>query len=103
MLKVGKTFLANNTKVTLRFRFERSTFNWDLKSIEYENGGASVLLTPKNSVGAQMGLSYFTEGPIVFSNDSIVVTFKDTFQVSYLKLIIHIFMFFWYIIVNTKN
>jgi hypothetical protein len=68
--------------VTLRFRFERKTFNWDLKSIEFDNGSSNVLLTPKQPIGAQKGLSYFSEGPVIFSNETIVLKFNDKFQVS---------------------
>jgi len=81
LLKVGQMFLVNDTKITLRFRFERTTFTWALKSIEYENAGSAILLTPKIPIGAQKGLSYFTEGPVIFSNDSIVLKFNDKFQV----------------------
>ncbi|XP_022182977.1 uncharacterized protein LOC111042614 [Myzus persicae] len=81
LLKVGTTFLVNATKVTLRFRFERITFTWELKSIEYERDNSIVLLTPKQPIGAQKGLSYFSPGPVIFSNDSIVLKFNDKFQV----------------------
>lgn len=84
MLKVGTTFLVNATKVTLRFRFERITFTWELKSIEYERDNSIVLLTPKQPIGAQKGLSYFSPGPVIFSNDSIVLKFNDKFQVSHI-------------------
>ncbi|KAF0762865.1 V-type proton ATPase subunit S1 [Aphis craccivora] len=81
LLKVGTTFSVNNTKVTLRFRFERLTFTWELKSIEYEHDDITVLLSPKQQIGAQKGLSYFSAGPVIFSNDSIVLKFDDKFQV----------------------
>jgi len=83
LLKVGTTFSVNNTKVTLRFRFERLTFTWELKSIEYEHDDITVLLSPKQQIGAQKGLSYFSAGPVIFSNDSIVLKFDDKFQVSH--------------------
>jgi len=82
LLKVGTTFSVNDTKVTLRFRFERITFTWELKSIEYEHDDNTVLLTPKQQIGAQKGLSYFSAGPVVFSDGSIVLKFNDKFQVS---------------------
>jgi len=82
LLKVGSTFLVNGTKVTLRFRFERITFSWELKSIEYERDSSVIQLTPKQQIGAQKGLSYFSAGPVIFSNDSIVLTFNGKFQVS---------------------
>ncbi|XP_060881299.1 V-type proton ATPase subunit S1 [Metopolophium dirhodum] len=81
LLKVGSTFLVNGTKVTLRFRFERITFSWELKSIEYERDNSIIQLTPKQQIGAQKGLSYFSAGPVIFSNDSIVLKFNDKFQV----------------------
>jgi V-type H+-transporting ATPase S1 subunit len=81
LLKVGTTFSVNGTKVTLRFRFERITFSWELKSIEYENLNSTILLTPKQPIGAQKGLSYFSAGPVIFSNDKIVLKFNDKFQV----------------------
>lgn len=81
-LKVATIFLANNTKTTLRFRFDRTTFTWELKGIEYESLGSSSLLLPQQQISAQMGLSYFAEGPVVFSKDGIVLKFKDNFQVS---------------------
>jgi len=81
LLKVGTTFSVNNTKVTLRFRFERTTFTWELKSIEYEHDDNTVLLSPKQQIGAQKGLSYFSAGPVIFSNDSIALKFNDKFQV----------------------
>lgn len=88
MLKVGQFFLVNETKITLRFRFERTTFTWALKSIEYENAGSAILLTPRNPIGTQKGLSYFSEGPVIFSNNSIVLKFNDKFQVSYISKLI---------------
>ncbi|KAL5234550.1 hypothetical protein ACI65C_001960 [Semiaphis heraclei] len=81
LLKVGTTFLVNDTKITLRFRFERITFTWELKSIEYERDNSVVLLTPKQQIGAQKGLSYFSPGPVIFSNGTIVLKFNDKFQV----------------------
>ncbi|XP_025203917.1 uncharacterized protein LOC112600817 [Melanaphis sacchari] len=81
LLKVGTTFSVNNTKVTLRFRFERITFMWELKSIEYEHDDNTILLAPKQQIKAQKGLSYFSAGPVIFSNDSIVLKFNDKFQV----------------------
>lgn len=88
MLKIGSTFTHNKIKITLRFRFEKTTFTWALKSIEYETGSTSVLLEPKNNqiIGAPIGLSYFSKGPVVFSNDSTVLTFPDIFQVCYIFL-----------------
>lgn len=81
LLKVGTTFFANNTKTTLRFRFDRTTFSWELKGIEYESIDSSNLLIPQQAITAQMGLSYFAEGPVVFSKDGIVLKFNNKFQV----------------------
>lgn len=81
LLKVATTFTANDTKVTLRFRFEKITFLWELKSIEYEHDNSVVLLTPKQQIGAQKGLSYFSAGPVTFSDGSIVLKFNNKFQV----------------------
>ncbi|CAI6368050.1 unnamed protein product [Macrosiphum euphorbiae] len=81
LLKVGTTFLVNGTKVTLRFRFERITFSWELKSIEYERDSTVIQLSPKQPIGAQKGLSYFSAGPVIFSNGSIVLKFDEKFQV----------------------
>jgi len=83
-LKVGTTFLVNNTKITLRFRFEKTTFTWELKSIEYERDISIIPLKPKQQIWAQKGLSYFSPGPVIFSNDSIVLKFNDKFQVSHI-------------------
>lgn len=91
LLKVGTTFLANESKVTLRFRFERKTFDWNLKSIEFDNGSSIVLLTSKQPIGAQKGLSYFSAGPVIFSNDTIVLKFNNKFQVSHLFLLIFLY------------
>jgi len=84
LLKVGQTFLVNDTKVLLRFRFERITFSWELKAIEYEHDNIIILLAPKQPIGAQKGLSYFSAGPVIFSNDSIVLKFNGKFQVSHI-------------------
>jgi len=84
LLKVGATFLVNGTKVTLRFRFERISFSWELKSIEYEQDNTIIQLAPKQAIGAQKGLSYFSAGPVIFSNDSIVLKFDEKFQVSHI-------------------
>jgi len=81
LLKITKTFAANDTKIILRFRFERTTFTWELKSIEYESMGSNILLFPQSSIGAQKGLSYFSEGPVIFSGNSVVLKFNDSFQV----------------------
>ncbi|KAL4149639.1 hypothetical protein QTP88_003533 [Uroleucon formosanum] len=81
LLKVGSTFLVNGTKVTLRFRFEKISFSWELKSIEYERDNSIIQLTPKQPIGAQKGLSYFSAGPVIFSNGSIVLKFYGKFQV----------------------
>lgn len=83
LLKITKTFAANDTKVILRFRFEKTTFTWDLKSIEYDSSGSNILLFPQNPIGAQKGLSYFSEGPVVFSGNSVVLRFNDSFQVGF--------------------
>ncbi|VVC31308.1 ATPase, V1 complex, subunit S1 [Cinara cedri] len=82
-IKIGSTFTYNKEKIILRFRFEKTTFTWALKGIEFELGSANVLLEPKNNqtIGAPLGLSYFSKGPVVFTNGSIVLTFNDTFQV----------------------
>jgi len=93
LLKITKTFLANDTKVILRFRFERTTFTWELKSIEYESVGSNDVLFPQSFIGAQKGLSYFSEGPVVFSSNSIVLTFNDKFQVSFIFKLIEFWMF----------
>lgn len=105
MLKVGQYFLVNDTKIILRFRFERTTFTWALKSIEYGNEGSAILLTPRSPIGTQKGLSYFSEGPVIFSNNSIVLKFNDKFQVGYiLKLILlnlyYFNLFSYYLIEN---
>jgi len=83
LLKVGSTFSVNGTKVTLRFRFEKTSFLWELKSIEYERDNSIIQLAPKQPIGAQKGLSYFSAGPVIFSNDSIVLKFYGKFQVSH--------------------
>lgn len=80
-LKVGTIFLANDTKITLRFRFDKTTFTWELKTIEYEYLDSIVHLTPKQPITAQLGLSYFSEGPVIFSNNLTVLKFNDKFQV----------------------
>jgi len=82
LLKVAKTFLVNGTKIILRFRFEKTTFTWELKAVEYESMGSNVFLLPQSLIGAQKGLSYFSEGPVIFSAESIVLRFNDKFQVS---------------------
>lgn len=84
LLKVGTTFFYNEDKITLRFRFERKTFNWELKGIEYENLGSNVMLVPKQPITALKDVSYFSEGPVIFSKDGIVLKFKNKFQVSFI-------------------
>ncbi|XP_050435927.1 V-type proton ATPase subunit S1 [Adelges cooleyi] len=81
LLKVIKSFLANGTKVTIRFRFEKQSFTWELKNIEFEGLNNNALLSPQNSIGALQDLSYFSEGPVVFSNNSVVLKFNGKFQV----------------------
>lgn len=76
--------MVNGTdKVVLRFCFERTTFTWELKSIECEMG-SNTLLTPQKQISAQMGLSYFSEGPLIFSNGTTILKFNNAFQVSYI-------------------
>lgn len=82
LLKVAKAFSVNGTKIILRFRFEKTTFTWELKAIEYESMGSNVFLLPQSLIGAQKGLSYFSEGPVIFSANSIVLRFNNEFQVS---------------------
>ncbi|XP_050531965.1 V-type proton ATPase subunit S1 [Daktulosphaira vitifoliae] len=82
MLKVTKTLMGNDSKITLRFRFVKQSFNWQLEYIELERiNEKSVFLYPQKTIESQLGMSYFIEGPVVFKNDSIVLTFNGKFQV----------------------
>lgn len=83
-LKVGTGFLLNGTMVTLRFRFKSSRSYWTLEKIEYVNLGTTIQLSPRVSIGAPMGMSFFSEGPVVFSDNSVVLTFNNKFQVCYI-------------------
>lgn len=85
LLKVGKGFLLNGTMITLRFRFKAPKSYWTLDKIEYENLSTNILLSPRVSIGAPRGMSYFSEGPVVFSNNAVVLTFNNKFQVGYIS------------------
>lgn len=47
-------------------------------------GTTTTLLMPQHKIEAQMGLSYFSEGPLIFSNGLTILKFNDIFQVSYI-------------------
>lgn len=86
MFKITKTYLVNDTvKVTLRFRFEKTDNIWDLKGTEYENNNNVLLLRPNTTISANIGTSFYINGPVTFSNDSVALTFMDNLQVSYIN------------------
>lgn len=82
LLKFSKTFMGNNSKITLRFRFVKKSFTWQLESIELERtNDKTVFLYPQTAIESQIGMSYFMDGPVVFKNDSIMLSFDGKFQV----------------------
>lgn len=70
--------------VTLRFRYKASKSSWNLEKVEYENLGETIQLSPKVSVGAPKGMSFFSEGPVIFADKSVVLKFNNKFQVCYI-------------------